>query len=72
MARSFADPETEFLLERSGSPVNVDGHKLGAPTGHVICTKCCRVSDNIDEITHETTCPQHDVHSEYWRRTHDS
>ena len=68
--QSFADPDTEFGLERSGSAVSVDGHKLGSPTGQVVCLACWRVAGNVDEIDHAQDCPQSDVHSEWYQRTH--
>ncbi|PSP80155.1 hypothetical protein BRC81_02905 [Halobacteriales archaeon QS_1_68_20] len=71
MADSFADPDTEFALARSGTPVDVDGHKVHAPTGEVICLGCWHAGSNVDEIEHAPDCDQQDVHSEWWRETHD-
>lgn len=45
MVRSFADPDTEFAIERSGTPVDVDGFKLGEPTGDVCCLRCGGVNE---------------------------
>jgi hypothetical protein len=70
MARSFTDPETEFRLERSETPVTEDGYKLGELTGTVICEVCGQEAGNIDAINHEPGCPQSDVVSDYWRETH--
>lgn len=68
---SFADERTHFQLVRSQSPVDVDGYKMGEPTGMVICLACWESAWNIDEIEHESTCPQRHVHSRWWRQTHD-
>ncbi|QHS17953.1 hypothetical protein GWK26_12780 [haloarchaeon 3A1-DGR] len=64
--RSFADPDTTFHLVRSQTPVNVDGFKLGEPTGEVECLECGAVEENIDEISHEPDCPQRFVHSRWY------
>jgi hypothetical protein len=64
--RSFTDPDTEFELERSDTPVDVDGFKLGEPTGRVSCASCGATAHNIDEIPHEPGCPQRFVHSHWY------
>jgi hypothetical protein len=64
------DPSTTFLLERSGTPVDVDGHKLGTPTGEVICAECLRSASNVDHIHHAPDCPQRDARSRWWVETH--
>lgn len=69
--RSPFDSGTHFQIVRSASPVHVDGFKLNEPTGVVLCTMCWRSHKNIDKIPHEPDCPQKDVHSRWWRRTHD-
>jgi len=70
MARSFTDPDTEFRLGRSDTPVTEDGYKLGELTGEVICEACEQSAGNIDAINHLPDCPQSDVVSKYWRETH--
>jgi hypothetical protein len=64
--RSFADEDTYFALERSDTPVTVDGYKLGEPTGRVSCTECRAVAANVDEIPHERACSQRFVHSRWY------
>ena len=64
--RSFAEPDTEFKLERSDTPVDVDGFKLGEPTGRVSCVSCGETAHNVDEIPHDSDCPQRFVHSEWY------
>lgn len=59
--RSFADPDTEFELVRSGVPLDVDGHKLGAPTGLVVCGECHRAAMDVSMIRHAQDCDQRDV-----------
>ncbi|MDS0280325.1 hypothetical protein NDI85_21300 [Halomicroarcula sp. S1AR25-4] len=56
--RSFADPDTLFELVRSDTPVDVDGYKLGEPTGKIKCDECGAVAKNIDEIPHTQGCSQ--------------
>lgn len=68
--RSFADPETHFHLVRSDTPVNVDGLKLGEPTGEVECDECGMVSGAPEYIPHLPHCSQGDVRSEWWFDTH--
>jgi len=64
--RSFAEPDTEFELERSDTPVDVDGFKLGEPTGRVSCVSCGATAENVDEIPHDSDCPQRFVHSKWY------
>ena len=64
--KSFADPDTHFELERSDTPADVDGFKLGEPTGTVRCSECGAAAHNIDEIPHRATCPQRWVRSRWW------
>jgi len=64
--RPFADPDTEFKLERSQTPVDVDGFKLGEPTGRVSCVHCNATAHNVDEIPHSNECPQRFVHSQWY------
>ena len=64
--RSFADPDTHFQLERSETPVNVDGFKLGEPTGRLSCVECQAVAENVDEIPHKRDCSQRFVHSKWY------
>ena len=66
MSRSFSDPSTEFHLERSDTPVNVDGFKLGELTGEVTCLECDKTGENIDEIPHAPQCEQRWVRSDWW------
>lgn len=68
--RSFSDPETEFALERSETSVDVDGFKLGEPTGTVTCEECGQSAAAPEYINHDKNCPQRDVRSEYYFETH--
>lgn len=43
-------PDTEYVLERSGTPVDVDGYKIGEFTGHIICPECHRAANHIDKL----------------------
>jgi len=61
--RSPFDPDTEFVLTRSDSPVTVDGVPLNAPTGTVRCAMCGREAVDIDCIPHTRECPQRYVRS---------
>jgi len=66
------DRETEFVLERSDSPVDHDGYKLGefkwlicgTCTAHVLLTEA--PSPGVDEPDHDPACPQRFVRSEWW------
>ena len=68
--RSFADPDTEFELVRSDTPVDVDGFKIGEPTGEVLCVECGRSAGAPEYIAHLPTCGQADVTSEWYAKTH--
>ena len=68
--RSFTHPDTEFLLKRSQTPVDVDGFKLGELTGEVECCECGASAGNIDAINHDKDCSQQDVLSKWWRGSH--
>jgi len=48
--------DSRFRLVRSGTPVDVDGIKLGAPTGEVVCDHCGRGAAHIDWIRHGPDC----------------
>lgn len=63
---SFSDPETHYRLEKSNTPVTVDGFALGEPTGMVMCEECGREAENVDEIPHASDCPQRFVKSHWW------
>lgn len=52
----WMDPDTNYTLERSGTPVTEDGYKIGQHTGHVICEECYRSADHIEEIQHGPNC----------------
>jgi len=48
--------DDRYIIERSGTPVDVDGHKLGAPADHIICAHCFRAADAVDDIRHAKDC----------------
>lgn len=60
-------PETEYELERSETPVSVDGFAKGEPTGVVICMSCGASHLNIDEIPHDEDCDQRWAKTDFWR-----
>lgn len=68
--RSFADPDTEFELVRSDTPVDVDGLKLGEPTGEVRCSECGQVAGAPEYIPHLPGCAQRDVTSRWYDKMH--
>lgn len=68
--RSFSDPDTHFRLVRSDTPVSVDGHKIGEPTGEVECEDCGRVAAAPEYIPHAPGCDQKNVLSDYFAETH--
>lgn len=68
--RSFSDPETEFDLLRSDTPVWVDGFKLGEPTGEVECTECGASAGAPEYIAHNKDCSQRDVTSKWYDKLH--
>jgi hypothetical protein len=65
---SFADPKSEYRLEISQTPLDEDpvGVKINEPTGRVICEECDAAAHNIDEIPHDSSCPQRFVRSGWW------
>ncbi|GAB6863291.1 hypothetical protein ACFR97_10375 [Haloplanus litoreus] len=68
--RSFADPDTEFVLDVSETPRTVDGFKPGEPTGKVICPHCGEAASAPEYIPHPENCRQSGVTSEWYERTH--
>lgn len=64
--KSFAEPDTEFELVVSETPVTVDGFAMGEPTGEIVCLECDAQHANIDEIPHDKDCPQRFVHSRWY------
>lgn len=64
--KSFSDPDTEFALDRSDTPVSVDGFKIGEPTGLVVCEECDAEAHNVDEIPHAEDCSQRFTRSDWW------
>lgn len=67
MARDALASDTEFNLIRSETPVDVDGFKLGEPTGEIECRECGASDQNIDEIPHAEDCSQRFATTDYWR-----
>lgn len=49
MAR-VTDLKTHIQITRSEMPVDVDGFKIGEPTGKVSCAERGAVAMNVDEI----------------------
>lgn len=74
--RSFADPETHFQIEQSGSPPSVDGLAITEPK-YLVCDVCgARVridgpnetQTTIDDLPHDRQCEQRDVVSQYFEQ----
>ena len=72
--RSFADPDTHFRIEESGSPPSVDGMAIHEPKW-LVCDECdARViidgadghQTTIDNLPHARSCSQRAVTSEWW------
>jgi len=71
--RSFSDPETCFSFVGGAE---IDGHQVGEPAALRCC--CCGaqvVIDGadghqtaVDDLPHDSSCPQRDVVSRYWMR----
>jgi hypothetical protein len=67
------DDDTEYRIEKSGTPPTVDGYAAEEPK-YLIC-ECCgaRVqltdgpSAGIDDLPHAPACPQRFARSEWWR-----
>lgn len=53
---SWARPDTHYRLVRSGTPVDVDGFKIGEATGEVVCEDCGRGAWHIEHISHAPDC----------------
>lgn len=77
---SFSDPDTHFSIERSDTPVDVDGYKIGEPM-YLVCDYCgARVlltrepTPGVDEINHDMVdgerCPQWNVRGRDWQAKH--
>lgn len=67
------DPDVEYEIQRSETPVSVDGYKLGEPKWFA-CAECgARVllteepSPGLDELQHEPDCSQRFARTEWWR-----
>jgi hypothetical protein len=67
--RSFADGETHFRIEKSGTPPSVDGLAITEPKWLVceVCGAKVRIdgpeghTTTIDNLPHERDCSQRDV-----------
>lgn len=64
--QSFSNPRTHYHIVRSDTPVDVDGFKIGEPTGEIECCECGESHLNIDEIPHDDNCSQRFVKSDFW------
>jgi len=71
--RSFTDPDTHFEIVESTTPVSVDGYAQGEPK-QLRCPDCGVAVEltrdpsdpGIDDLPHETDCPQRGVHSRWY------
>lgn len=68
MHQHVTDPETHFEIQRSETPVDVDGFKVGEPTGEIVCDECGAQAMNVDEIPHAADCSQRFVVTHWWER----
>lgn len=50
-----------WIIERSGTPVTVDGYKIGAPAEHIICAHCFRAAPAQDAVRHAPSCGNPDA-----------
>lgn len=66
--RSPFDPDTKYVLEKSDTPVTVDGFAKGEPTGEITCAHCGRTAKNVDEIPHSKCCDQRWVRTDWWAK----
>lgn len=66
MRRTPFDPDTEYELIRSETPISDDGFKIGEPLGLVKCCECNAIAKNIDEIPHDPNCSQRFARSDWW------
>jgi hypothetical protein len=65
--------ETEYRLEKSDTPVDVDGYKIGEPK-ELVCADCGATvqlteepSAGIDDLEHSPTCSNRFAKSDWWR-----
>lgn len=72
-ARTPWDPDVEYIIERSETPVDVDGYKLGEPA-RLVCGACGEAvpltptpSAGVDLFPHKRDCPQRKARSEWYR-----
>ena len=70
--RSFSDSDTHFRIVRSDTPVDVDGLKLGEPTGEVQCLECGEIAMTPEDVPHPTGCDQRFVVSRWWAERMDA
>ena len=78
MTSSPFDAGTHYAIERSDTPVNEDGYKLGEPK-LLSCDHCSAAvlltpepSPGVDELSHDPDCPQRWVRSRWWRDQFDA
>lgn len=63
----WMDRDSEFVLVDSGTPLDVDGHKLDEPVGEVLCLGCYRAAPSIEEIVHAEGCDNAEREARRWR-----
>ena len=75
MTPSPFDPETNYVIEESGTPVSEDGYKHNEPRW-LVCGECGasveitpEPSAGVDELPHAPECPQRFARCEWWRET---
>lgn len=66
--KNALDRDTEYRVVRSETSIDIDGFRVGEPTGEIECCACGRSAMNIDEIPHTQECPQRWARTEYWRQ----
>ncbi|WP_299262798.1 hypothetical protein [Halorientalis sp.] len=55
--------DDHWIIERSGTPVDVDGFKMGEPADHIICAHCFRAASHYKQVTHAADCTNPDAHT---------
>jgi hypothetical protein len=73
MTPSPFDPQTEYEIQRSDSPIDVDGYKLGEPK-RLVCEECGASekltedpSAGVDDLSHAKGCSQRWAKSDWYR-----
>lgn len=73
MSQSPFDPDTEFIIRPSDSPVSVDGYAMGEPKqlSCAYCSATVQITEDptdpgVDDLNHDSDCPQRFCRSDWW------